>query len=357
MKKNEGFTLIELLIALGLSFIVISGALSIIYYFMSASKSLDSWSGAQNEMSIALRSIENDIRNVTRIDPSEDLQHMADGLYFGVSSVASGEEPSDCLNDVTGSVARYTTLDRFLRSEKTMRSWSENKDANNSGVNNELRVSADATTNSLFRTDSKPTEVVLVDADRRYIRRYSVGSVVVSLNSIFDPYDDTPKTDINGNPILFNYAKVLLNLPKTLKNTNTARLTPVFISGSDVYAANTYFICLRKTDRSLVKINLMLNQTTTLLQSSPSLSLTSFSVKYLATKKGLRVESANFITDMESAPNVTCVNTVYLELNASIVQNVKTNTVAQQATKNKVLRSRTVFATNLNYKRPIVCTN
>ncbi|MGZ3827037.1 MAG: PilW family protein [Bdellovibrio sp.] len=357
MKNNSrGYTIIELMLAMGLATLVIAGTLNIIYYFFSEKTNLDSWSSTQIDMSFALKDLENDLRNVVRMDPTEDLFTSGDGDYLGLSSISAGNEPKICLNDSNYSVLRYTTLDRFLRSERLLRSWSEKNDAGKNSPANELRITADATSNSLFSADRKPAEIVVVDADRRYIRRYEVSSAEMHLNSPLDPYDDTPKKDANGNPITFNYVSVFLKIPKNAKGTPIDKTASVFITGSEIYASTTNIVCIRTSDKSLVKADLLQDKTTVSFQSnSKEFNVESFTAKYLGTKKGIRVDPVNFFTDMVADPQGTCVNTVFLELKASLLVKSSSQTNTKSTAKNIVGRARTIFATNLNSKRALSC--
>ncbi len=358
MKKNlRGYTLIELLLAVGLATLVIGGTINVIYYFFSEKQNLDGWSSTQVEMSLAIKNIENDVRNVTRFDPTEDLLVANDGGYFGLTSISTGDEPKECLNDATHTVFRYTTLDRFLRSERLQRSWSELNNADKGAAADELRVSADSTSASLFSNTKYPSEITVVDADRRYIRRFEVGTVTMNLNSPIDPYDNQPKKDANGNQIIYNYASVLLKSPKNAKGAAISKTPSVFITGSEIYSSATYFVCLRKSDLSLIKIDPLLSKTTVLLQNNPrEFNVQSFVSKYLGTKKGIRVDPVNFFTDTITNPQGPCVNSVYLELKSVLTLKNQTGAAtSSNVVKNVVTRARTIFATNLNAKRALAC--
>lgn len=357
IKRKGGYTLLELLLAAGLATLVIGGTIQVIYFFFSEKKNLDDWSSTQIDMSFSIKALENDIRNVVRLDPTEDLLANSDGLYFGLSSINPEDAPADCLADATHSVFRYTALDRNTRSERLLRAWSETNDSGKNPAANELRVTADNTDQSLFQGNKAPTEVTVVDADRRYIRRYQVASSKMNLNSATDPYDDQPKADANGNQIIFNYASVFLKIPNNAKASPTQLTSSVFITGSEVYASSTVFICLRKSDLSLIKIEPLTNKTTVLLQNRPAeFNITSFIAKYLGTKKGVRVDPVNFLPDTFSDPNGFCVNSIYLELKATLpLKNQAGAATSSNMTKNTVSRARTIFATNLNAKRALAC--
>lgn len=352
MKNAKGYTLIEVMMAAALGTLVISSTIGFLVYFFSEKTRLDSWSSGQLEMSMAIKNIEREIRNVVRLEPSEDLRVAKDELYFGLTSIPIGEEPSVCLNDATHSVFRYTTLSRTLRQEKSMRSWSETNSADKSSPADELRVSTDNTETALFSEKNLPSEILAVDADRRFIRRYRVISRVTHLNSINDPYDDAPKTDAGGNAILFNYASVLLGLPTGIQGTKTALMPAVFVTGSDIYASTTYFVCIHKTENKLIKYNPLKNTQEVLLAGkAPEFTLKSFQVSYLATKKDVRVDPVNFVPSTLTDTG-DCVNTVFITLTA---ENQTPKTGSVQDTKTEISRSRTVFATNLGSRRPLTC--
>lgn len=355
MKNSKGFTLIEILLGITLGTMVVISTASLMYYFFSEKSRLDTWSSGQLEMSIAVKSIESDIRNVARMDPHEDLRANNDDLYYGLTSINIGEEPSLCANTATSSVLRYTTLNRLQPQAKSVRTWSEASSANQTGAANELRVLVDPAQKSLFNETPLPTEIVIVDADRRYIRRYEVASSVLHLGINTDPYDDLPKLDSSGNAVIFNYASVFLRMPKGIANNTIAKQTAVFITGSDIYASSTNYVCLRKTDNSLIRYNAMTQTTDVLLtNTSKDFSVQTFVVKYLATKKGVRVDPVNFFASTLNNPQGTCVNTVFVNLQGQVNTPV-TNSGQNTDIKSTVGRNRTIFATNLNSQRPVSC--
>ncbi|WP_413291217.1 type II secretion system protein J [Bdellovibrio sp. HCB337] len=355
MKQNKGYTIVELMMAMGLSFLVISSTVGILVYFFSEKHRLDVWSAGQLEMSTAIKMIESDIRNIVRLELSEDLRGANDSLYFGLTSVPPGEEPAICANNATSSVIRYTSLNRIVRQETLMRSWSEENSVDQAGPAHELRVSEDGTQLSLFSTNNIPAEIVLVDADRRYTRRYQVASRVFHLNMNLDPYDDLPKTDALGNPILFNYASVFLRRPRGITNNPTTAKPAVFVTGSDVYASNTVFICLRRTDNSVIKHNPVTNQTMVILENnSKDFSLRSFVVSYLNTKKGTRVDPTIFFPSVLASPDGNCVNAVHVNIQAELTQ-AQDGTTQNKEINTDIIRRRTIFAHNLSVKRPASC--
>lgn len=352
MKNSKGYSLIEVMMAAALGAMVISSTIGFLFYFFSEKNRLDTWSSGQIEMSMAIKNIERDIRNVVRMEPSEDLRVLKDGLYFGLTSIPVGEEPAVCLNDATHSVFRYTTLSRNLRQEKSLRAWSETTSADKNLPTDELRVTTDNTQDALFSTKNLPAEILAVDADRRFIRRYRVISRMDHLNSTTDPYDNAPKVDASGNPILFNYASIFLGLPTGIQGTKIALLPAVFVTGSDIYASTTYFVCMHKTENKLIKYNALKNTQEVLLAGkAPEFVIQSFVVSYLATKKNVRVDPVNFLTSTLTATGV-CVNTVYLTLTA---ENKTPNSTSIKDNKTDVSRSRAVFATNLGSRRPLSC--
>lgn len=356
MKNSKGFTLIEILLGVSLGAMVVFSTATLMYYFFAEKNRLDTWSAGQLEMSLAVKSIESDIRNVARMDPHEDLRSDKDSLYYGLTSINAGEEPSVCANTATSSVLRYTTLNRLLPQAKSMRTWSEASSADQTGATNELRVSADNTQSSLFSDMNLPNEIVLVDADRRYIRRYEVASRVMHLGMTTDPYDDLPKTDSSGNAVSFNYASIFLRMPKGISNNTTAKQTAVFITGSDVYASSTYFVCLRKDDRTLIRYNATTQSTDVLLSNtSKDFNIQTFVVKYLATRKGVRVDPVNFFASTLSNPQGTCVNTVFVNIQGEVIKPLNSNAQTTDI-KSSVGRNRTIFATNLSSQRPVSCT-
>lgn len=360
MKHKSGFSVIELLTAMSISIMVVATVTYLLYGFFAEQRNLDVWSGGQFEMSLALNNIEGDVRNVIRLDPTENLTSAGADEYFGLTSIPVGMEPPVCANDATGSVIRYTTLDRKQRPERVLRAWSEVVDVNETGPSHELRLSADNSDASMFGDSRSPKELVLVDADRRYIRRYKVSSHLMNLGGNLDPYDDLPKNDSFGNPIIYNFARVSLRSPSTVDSSPIPIKTSVFITGTEAYSSSTYYVCLRRSDRSLIKFDENTGADTVLLKN-PSVDFTvgSFNIGYLATKPGLRVEPPNFVTDMLTATNRTCFNTVLLDLklNASAAYLDRNKDQAVGEIKTDIKRQRTVFSQNLNMKRPLMCTN
>ncbi|WP_374078069.1 type II secretion system protein J [Bdellovibrio bacteriovorus] len=351
MKK--GFTVVELLLAVGLSALVVSTATYLLHQFFSEHKNLEVWSSGQFEMSSALKDIEGDVRNIVRFDPKEEGAQE----YLGIAAIAAGSEPSQCLNTADAPVMRYTSLDRKSRSERVLRAWSEVDSSGKTQPKDELRISADNSTSSLFTQSKGPKEIVLVDADRRYIRRYEVVRHVMHLNSNTDPYDNLPKVDSFGNPVFFNYVSVFLNNPKGIVNENTNKKASVFVTGSEVYNSRTYFVCLRKTDRSLIKINQATNEVSVLLlNTNADFEIERFVIGYLGTRRGVRVEPANFQANMAGATG-DCVNTILLEINLKATQAFinRTQQNAVGEVKKDIVRRRTVFSPNLNIKRPLSC--
>lgn len=352
MKNNRGYSLIEVMMAAALASMVIASTIGFLFYFFSEKTRLDSWSSGQIEMSMAIKYIERDIRNVVRMEPSEDLRVLGDDLYFGLTSIPTGEEPSICLNDANNSVFRYTTLSRTLRQEKSLRAWSESNSADKTQPIDELRVTTENVDAALFSNKNLPAEVLVVDADRRFIRRYRVASRIQHFNSTTDPYDDTPKFNADGSNILFNYASVFLALPTGIQGTKTAPQAAVFVTGSDIYASNTYFVCMHKTARNLIRYNALKNTQEVLLASKPpEFVIQSFKVSYLATKKDVRVDPANFASSTLT-PTGVCVNSVYVTMTA---ENQINDTSTMKDNKTTISRSRTVFATNLGSRRPLSC--
>ncbi len=309
-------------------------------------------------MSMALKNIEGDIRNVVRIDPNENLTSNEEPRYFGMTEISTDAAPSECLTGAGASVIRYTTLDRTKRSERVQRAWSETDDADKSGAAHELRVTADASDKSLFQASRAPKELIIVDADRRYIRRYKVLSHVMNLNSTIDPYDDVPKVDAAGNQTKFNYASVRVGSPRQVNAGAIFKIMAVFITGSEVYESNTYYVCLRRADRSLIKIHENTREVTVLLQNpNVDFDMDAFNVGYLSTRGGLRVEQMNFIVDMLTSPLNACINTVRFEIKLRPSDAFRTRNASQvvQDTQTEIVRDRTVFSQNLNINRPISC--
>lgn len=352
-KKNAGYTFVELLLAVGLSTIVVGTTTYLIYQFFSEHRSLEVWSSGQFEMSFSLRDIEGDIRNIVRLDPIEEGADK----YLGLRQIVVGLEPSVCLNDENSPVFRYTTLDRRRSSETLLRAWSEQDNSGKKAGGDELRLTHDGTSDSLFNAERAPREIVLVDADRRYLRRYVVDGFSPRMGTNLDPYDDAPKVDTYGRPVSFNYASVYLKNPPGVRDEEVAKVSSVFITGSEAYAANTYFVCLRKTDRALIKYDQVAQTEKVLLQNPmEDFEIDTLRVGYLGTRPNVRVEPESFIFAV-SESQIECLNTVFLELKLKTTDRFASRNQGQMVgdIKSDILRRRTVFSPNLNMKRPIAC--
>lgn len=359
MKKHSyGFTVTELLLAVSISGMVIGLTTHLIYSFFSEQKNLEVWSSGHLEMSSALRMIEGDLRNVVRLEPMENLTADKLSFYFGVTSISPELTPSICLNNPKASVIRYTTLNRKQRSERTLRSWSEEEDVNQVGKAHELRVTADATSASMFGYNRSPREIVIVDADRRGIRRYLTSGSYMYLGSNLDPYDDQPKVDALGLPIIFPYAATNLKSSLSAIGAGVYQSASVMITGSEVYASDTYMICLRGSDGSLIRYNENTKEQDVLLQNSNAdFTIESFEVGYLATRPMTRVEPGNFQADMLALPNPACVDSILLTItlkgsDAYIRRNAEQNVGDIKA---NISRNRIVYSQNLHEKRPLLC--
>jgi hypothetical protein len=352
MRNQRGYTLTEIMIAAGLSGLVVASTIGFMFYFFNEKSRLDNWSSGQIEMSMAIKHIERDIRNIARLEPVEDLRAANDNLYFGLTSIPVGEEPSICFNNATSSVFRYTTLARNVKQEKSLRAWSELNSADKTTAADELRLSIEDNDKALFSDKNKPSEILIVDADRRFIRRYAVVSSTKHLNSTTDPYDDATRTDINGNVLKFNYVSVLLARPTGLTGNKVTIRPAVFVTGSDVYSAHTYIVCLRKSDMNLIKYDPIARTEEIILRNSPpSFSVQTFVVGYLGTATGVRVDPANFISNTFT-DTAACINSMSVSLTA---ENQSTDTSGSKDTKTGISRDRTIFATNLSSRRPASC--
>lgn len=355
MKKNAGFTMIELLLAVGLSTLVVGATTYLIYQFFSEHRSLEVWSSGQFEMSSSLRDLEGDIRNIVRLDP---IEQGAD-KYLGLRQVAAGLEPSVCLNDASSPVFRYTSLDRRRHSETLLRAWSEEANSGKKNGADELRITYDGTADTLFNSERAPREIVLVDADRRYLRRYVVDGFIPRMNTNLDPYDDAPKVDTYGQPIYFSYVSVYLKNPPGIRGEEVTKASSVFITGSEAYAANTYFVCLRKKDRALIKYDQVAQQEKVLLHNPmEEFEIDALRVGYLGTRPNVRVEPESFLFAVTDELT-ECMNTVFLELKLKANSRFADRNKGQMIgdLKSDILRRRTVFSPNLNMKRPISCQN
>lgn len=351
--KDAGFTLTELLVTTVISGLILSAAVTILHQVFAENRNLQGWSTGQFEMTMALRELESDIRNIVRLQPPEGVSTRE---YFGLTSLNAGEEPSQCANGTGASVIRYTTLDRHRQAESLLRAWSEKNDSGKLTAANELRVTADKTPDSLFHGTDDPSEIVLVDADRKYLRRYSTAKVTMNLDYGFDPYDDLAKTDSFGLPILFNFASVLLKNPKGIGGAATPIIDATLITGSEAYASKTYVICLRKSDRSLIKID-EADDSEIVLMNNPTddFEIERFSITYMATKKGVRVEPAGFQANMAGV-NAECINTISFELSLVVSAAVKAAGGAMHVPDTeKILRRRVIFSPNLNSDRAGKC--
>lgn len=354
MRTERGFSLLEMLTSLALSGVILTSAGFILQQLFSESKNLETWSASQFEMSLSLRELEAELRNVVRLEPMET---GAGRDYMGVLSLRPGEQPSFCLNDEGASVIRYTTLERRKKAAMLLRGWAENLSVGESGAAHELRVTASTEWHSLFQDAGAPSEVVVVDADRRYIRRYEVAGYNMHLNYSLDPYDDQPKTDNFGAAKIFNFASVHLRMSRNQGGAQALVRPLTVITGSEVYGANTYVVCLRASDRSLIKWNTVTEEEKVLLANPTNdFEIRSFRVQYLGTQRSRRVETANFTDEMTDAAG-ECVNTVAFEIHLQANESLqrRNQNLMIQDIKDKIVRRRVIFSPNLNSRRPVRC--
>lgn len=354
-RRDLGFTAIEILIAVALSTLVAAGALSFLFYFFAQFNLFDQWSGSHQDSSLSLEQIQNDLRNIVLLNPAEDLSAINDFRYYGVATLAASVAPTYCASDANFNVALTTSLSRKKRPEKVLRVWDEIASSGKSGATHELRLTADATTDSLFNSSSSPKEITIIDADRFYTRRYKVISYKMNIGTTIDPVDDVDRA-----PNTFNYVSVLVENTKTVTGLINPKRRAVFVTSSEVFESATEVYCYNKNTKTIFRSNLATGVGADLFQVR-GLDYDIVASKFLFAKTSpkQRLENATFFNSTFTSGVAGCINVMKIEidLNPSAARKEKAKFQGSNEVYKKMVRSRMIFLPNLSFKRPISCMN
>jgi prepilin-type N-terminal cleavage/methylation domain-containing protein len=354
-RSNRGFSLLEIMVALGISSVVLAGATAYLFYFFNQHSLFDQWSGVHQDSYVSLEKLQNDLRNVISLSPVEDLRTIVgDKKYFGLASLTGAEVPGACLNNADFNAIRVTTLNRKKIPEKTLRLWDESISSGLPGAAHEIRISADATASSLFQAGYTPKEIVLVDADRLYTRRYEVVSATLHLGTTIDPTDD-----VNKAPTIFNYARVHLKNPKDLANLTNPKKVAVFVTSSEVFDASTSVYCVDSADKIVKGIDTTTGTAVNLFEiTNNDFLLKSFRFVFAKTHLSARLEDSSFSPNIFAPSLLGCANVVKFKLEltptAGRLLKLKAQNIAEGSA--NIKRSRTLFLPNLQLKRAVGCT-
>lgn len=351
-----GFSLIEVLVALGISSIVLLGAGSYFYYFSNQHNLFTQWSSVHQDSYISLDHLQNDLRNIVLINPAEDLSALNDNKYFGLASLSGREVPPDCLDNAAFNSLRTTILNRKRPPAKTLRLWDETISSGGAGPIHELRVSYDGTPNSLFRAGYAPQEIIIVDADRRFTRRYEVVSHTMELGTSIDPSDD-----INKAPRLFSFARVFVKRPKSAVGVSISKKPAVFVTSSEVFESSTAVYCTTRADKTVVRKTPTLVPNFNVFQvNNLDYSLKSFKFTFARTRTTQRVEDSSFLDSIFDPSQFRCTNLLKFQLeiepSAARIAKMKFQNMSGSAS-TTIKRSRTLFLPNLNSVRQVSCQN
>lgn len=351
-----GFSLIEVLVALGISTIVLLGAGSYFYYFSNQHSLFTQWSSVHQDSYISLDHLQNDLRNIVLINPAEDLSALNDNKYFGLASLAGAEVPSDCLNNADFNSLRTTILNRKRSPVKTLRLWDETSSSGGAGPIHELRVTYDGTPNSLFQAGYAPQEIILVDADRRFTRRYEVVRHTMEIGTSIDPSDD-----INKAPRHFSYARVFLKNPKSAVGVAIPKRPAVFVTSSEVFESSTAVYCTTSADKTVIrKTSGSVPISHVFKVTNLDYSLKSFKFKFARTRSTQRVEDSIFLDSIFDPSQFRCTNLLKFQLeiepSAIRIEKMKSQNMSGSAS-TTIKRSRTLFLPNLSSVRQVSCQN
>lgn len=350
----RGMSLIETLIAAAISLVVLGGATSFIYYFFTQNSLFEQWSGSHQDSFLSLEQLQNDLRNVISLSPYEDLAVLNDSKYFGVATLDAAQKPTYCSLTPNFNVIVATTLSRKKRPEKILRVWDEIASSGQVGSANEIRITADSSVDSLFSATSGPREITIIDADRRYTRRYRVVSYVMHLGTNVDPSDD-----VNRAPQTFDYVSVFVDNPVTSTGVVNPRRLAVFITSSEVFESDTSVYCFNPSVQALQKVSLSSAVTEESFRShSKDFDVSAAKFEFAKTSQSTRVEATSFYPDIFDLAIDNCVNVLKLtiELSPTATRIDKAKIQSSGEVSKRMIRSRMLFLPNLNYRRPVSCS-
>ncbi len=242
--KAKGFTLIELVAALAISLLLtlVTSEL-VISYFRNTNEFISRTFG-QSEVQVLSNHLKFHAENVVRISPPEDLLIAGDKLYGGVVNLTDSMKPPFCEVIYDGNVIRsggirLSSVVGRLRSETTLKTWSEVNWATDPII---VDLQVPAVTNSPTALSRVGEEIYVADSISLTRRRYQIRQVEDIVNSDKDP-DGNTILDGGGNPILFSFRKVHVDMPKNYSGPNAPNPGVIFPSGAEIYGLTTNVYC------------------------------------------------------------------------------------------------------------------
>lgn len=315
MKTSRGFSIIEFLVAIGLTSILMVSVGAVILMQNKEYTSHFTRLFHQYDLGLTNQSLSQHFKNIVRLDPAESLLVVGDDSYRGLAGINKSIHGCDYTEDITGgkSIVRYTTLRKKTGSVQLLRSWKDTS-ADKSSSADELRLSHHDKDSAPFQVVGRDKELVLIDRDNLYVRRYKVLSWE-RVVTFADPYDDQPKSDIDGKPIQFKYTKVFLGKPSDVSENEVLSLGRWFPTHSSVFISDTYVLCAKgsrvvrihdteKTEETLFKANV--NQ----------FQISKFAVHYAAIKGLAPIEDSDFKPyESLSKGESNCINSLSIAIN------------------------------------------
>lgn len=317
MKRVWGFSLLELMIAITL----LGGATALtgVIFSQMSKQNLRQTNDQITRMTVqrAMGEIRREIYNAAYFNPREGFQRADDALFNGIvafDGTSTPRPPCRHAVDAEGekfSIVRYTTLLNGLSSEKTLRKWNDNT-AGSTALRISLHPEGTSPRHVFQDGDQNAKEILLIDADLTYARRFLVRAVKKIVTDQ-DPFDDVAKP---GSSFVYNEA--LLSIPATWSGAPQLPASRFFITNSLVYPTATQILCV-DNGGSVVLHNEETGKSRSLLSPDKNFSIKRFEVKYLNTKSGQRMERAAFFSFPYGASNDEifrrqCLNAVLVSL-------------------------------------------
>jgi hypothetical protein len=302
--SRRGLTIVELMVAMVILFGVGLGA--VVYTLTQFNDKSHSYSEEEimkADASLTAESVMTDIFNAAYLRPHEGLDEPTDLAYNGISGI-DGE--SDAMADHLGacdyqgppdaetfSILRQTALNAILSPEKTLGPWRE-VDIAGQGPEHFLNITLHNTgpSNFIFFNGSRNiNEILILDGDGAYARRYKVLSVTKKINTDVDPYDNQIKP---GNQ--FSYTQLELEMPRTF----TAKVQPptpsTFVTGSIVYGAQTRDLCIGGNGNVIAHDEVSDTYKNLFTSNAQSYVVSRFSFEFLNLKPGVNLSGLTWFS-------------------------------------------------------------
>lgn len=349
----NGFSLLEVLISVS----VLVSVLMIFFTWMvginKKHTTMMVGEDLNNDINYSFTTIGDLITNSAKIYPSEDMYAHNDQLYMGVMGVNRAPTEFDCLfrrsgRSETFSIMRLTTV-MEERPEKTLYLWNANQ-ANSSSIDDMIRISYRSNPEFVFQnlTNYHYNQVYLVDADGLAGKRFNIsGNRILRENSNIHPYDNRPRP--TGN---YNYNLLQLNAPIKFDRTRHNPQDVQFVTGSLIYAARTYYICV-SSNNQLVLIDEMSPRNPRVLMnpSRNKYTISKFEIKYLAQNNTSNLDLSAASLYPTNRTQAECVNMVTINLELTPEQNSSAN-----AEQNKIVNiNKYYILENFNTRKPAAC--